>query len=63
MHSQLRGDNMSNNIKAIQATIHRNLVEITPAVQPKPKRERDERLRRMVASKLQRAKEGTRFLY
>ena len=53
----------NNNVKAIQDTIRRNLVEITPDVRPKPKRSRDEHLRRLVASKLQRAKEGTRFLY
>ena len=55
---------MSNNIKAVEDTIRRNLVEITPATKPsKLAKPRDTRLRRIVASKLQRAKEGTRFLY
>lgn len=53
-----------NNIKRIEATIRRNLKEITPSADVlRPTNTRDTRLHRIVMSKLNRAKEGTRFLY
>ena len=55
---------MSNSVKQIEATIRRNLKEITPSAEIlRPVNRRDTRLHRIVASKLNRAKEGTRFLY
>lgn len=57
---------MAHNIRSIQQTIRRNLVEITnepTQLKVDPRVARDTRLHRIVASKLQRAKEGTRFLY
>ena len=57
---------MKNNIQRIQQTIYKSLNEISVEVGSIPqeaKAIRDTRLHRIVSSKLQRAKEGTRFLY